>query len=94
VGPVCQREGAREGWRLAGGAGSSERERERESERLHARGSRPATGRKGGARARGGEAAAAWAESSPARGERVFSFSFYFLIPISIFVSFLFEQFI
>jgi hypothetical protein len=30
----------------------------------------------------------------PSRGERVFSFSFYFLIPISIFVSFPFEQFI
>jgi hypothetical protein len=30
----------------------------------------------------------------PSRGERAFSFSFYFLIPISIFVSFLFEQFI
>jgi hypothetical protein len=44
--------------------------------------------------ARGGEAAAAWAGSSPARGERVFSFTFYFLIPISFFVSFPFGQFI
>jgi hypothetical protein len=53
-----------------------------------------AMGRKGEARARGGgEAAAAWAIFSPAGG-RAFAFSFYFLIPISIFVSFLFEQFI
>jgi hypothetical protein len=47
-------------------------------------------GRKEGVRARGGgeEAAAAWAESNPARGERVFSF--YFLIPISHFCIFFF----
>jgi hypothetical protein len=36
----------------------------------------------------GEEAAAAWAESNPARGERVFSF--YFLIPISHFCIFFF----
>jgi hypothetical protein len=49
---------------------------------------------RGEARARGGgEAAVAWVGFSPAGG-RAFSFSFYFLIPISIFVSFIFEQFI
>jgi hypothetical protein len=56
---------------------------------------RAGNGSKGGeARARGGgEAAAAWVGFIPVGG-RAFSFSFYFLIPISIFVSFLFEQFI
>jgi hypothetical protein len=59
----------------------SARQRERGgAERLRARESGPAMGQKGGeARARGGgAAAAAWAGSSPARGERVFSFTFLF----------------
>jgi hypothetical protein len=38
----------------------------------------------------GGEAAAAWARFSPARGEEGFSFSFYCPISISLFISFLF----
>jgi hypothetical protein len=50
-------------------------------------GNGPKGRRSAGAR---GEAAAAWAGSSPARGERVFSFTFYFLIPISIFCIFSF----
>jgi hypothetical protein len=45
-----------------------------------------------GARGRGG--GRGMGRIQPSRGERAFSFSFYFLIPISIFVSFLFEQFI
>jgi hypothetical protein len=78
--------------RAAGRWGRLVSERERGgAERLRARESGPAMGQKGGeARARGGgTAAAAWARSSPARGRRVFSFTFYFLIPISIFVFFL-----
>jgi hypothetical protein len=52
-------------------------------------------GRKGGERGReGGGGSRDMGRIQPSRGERVFSFSFYFLIPISIFVSFPFEQFI
>jgi hypothetical protein len=50
--------------------------------------------RKGGVRARGGTVAAAWAESSPARGE---GFLFFFLFSKSYFpflYLFSFEQFI
>jgi hypothetical protein len=69
----------------------SERERERGSGAAALARERASNGPKGrrsaGAR---GEAAAAWAGSSPARGERVFSFTFYFLIPISIFCIFSF----
>jgi hypothetical protein len=83
---------ARERERLAGGVSLSARERG-STERLRARGSRPAMGRKGGGRgSEGGKAATAWAGFSPARGG--FSFSFYFLIPISFFISFSFEQLI
>jgi hypothetical protein len=91
--------------RLTGGAGLPARGSARErvagrwgwlvSERVRggasgcARGSEPAIGSKGGSAARGrGEAAAAWAGFGPAGGE-AFSFSFYFLNPISIFVLFL-----
>jgi hypothetical protein len=49
--------------------------------------------REGSCGREGGEVAAAWAGFSPARGEG-FSFSFYFLIPLSIFISFSFEQLI
>jgi hypothetical protein len=46
-------------------------------------------GREGGGRPR------VWAGSRPSRGRRrFFSFSFYFLIPISLFASFSFEQLI
>jgi hypothetical protein len=51
-------------------------------------------GRKGGVRVRGGEAAAVWADSSPARGE---GFLFFFLFSNSYFpflYFFSFEQFI
>jgi hypothetical protein len=51
-----------------------------------------AEGRESRARG-GGKAVAAWAGFSPARGEGFF-FSFYFLIPLSIFISFSFEQLI
>jgi hypothetical protein len=81
--------------RAAGRWGRLISERERGSEAAARARERADNGPKGrrsaGAR---GEAAAAWARSSPTRGERVFSFTFYFLIPISIFVSFPFEQFI
>jgi hypothetical protein len=66
------RERAREsGWQVG-----PARQQEREGERSGcARESGPAMGRKGGeVRARGGEAAAAWAGSSPARGEKGFLF--------------------
>jgi hypothetical protein len=84
----CARES---GWQVGP---ARQRERERGVERLRAR----ETGQKGAERgrnagARGGESGRAWAGFSPARG-RVFSFSFYFLIPICIFVSFSFEKFI
>jgi hypothetical protein len=50
---------------------------------------------RGGARARGKGRPRVWAESRPSRGRGgFFSFSFYFLIPISLFASFSFEQFI
>jgi hypothetical protein len=62
------------------GSGAAARARERAGNGLKGKRS---------AGTRGGEAAAAWAGS---RG--FFSFTFYFLIPISIFVSFPFEQFI
>jgi hypothetical protein len=78
--------------RAAGGWGRliSERERERRVG-WRARGGRPEMGRKGESRVRGGgEAAAAWARFSPARGEEGFSFSFYCPISISLFISFLF----
>jgi hypothetical protein len=60
-----------------------QRERGGGAERLHARGSRLAMGRKGERGREGGKAVAAWAESSPARG-RGFSlllFIFQFLFP-------------
>jgi hypothetical protein len=82
--------------RAAGRWGRLVSERERGSGAAARARERAGNGPKGrrSASARGGEAAVAWAGSSPARGERVFSFTFYFLIPISIFVSFPFEQFI
>jgi hypothetical protein len=80
---------AREG--VAGRWGWLVSEREGGERGAAARASGPAMGRKGGARARGGgEAAAAWAGSSPEGGGKLSLFSFYFLIPISIFVSFSF----
>jgi hypothetical protein len=87
---VIASEGEADGW----GRFVSERERERRAG-WRARGSRPEMGRgKGVAGARGGgEVAATWAGFSPARGEG-FSFSFYFIIPLSIFISFSFEQLI
>jgi hypothetical protein len=90
VGPVCQREGALEGGRLAGGAGSLVRERESERSGC-ARAVACRQWAERGERGReGGAAATAWAKTSPAREGRVFSFTFYFPIPISIFVSFSF----
>jgi hypothetical protein len=75
----------------------SVRQRGRERESVGRAGARAGAGRKWAegreSRARGGEAAAAWAGFSPARGEG-FSFSFYFLIPLSIFISFSSEQLI
>jgi hypothetical protein len=63
------------------------------AERLHTRGSGPAMGRKGETRARGGgEAATAWVGFGPTGGRRAFYFSFYFLIPISIFLNNLFSR--
>jgi hypothetical protein len=87
VGPVCQREGARERERLAGGAGLLARERERSGAAARAGAGRQ-LGRKGGSAGARGEAAAVWAESSPAEEGRIFSFSFYFLISISHFCIF------
>jgi hypothetical protein len=71
-GSARERAAGRWGWLVS--------ERERGSgAAARARESGPTMGRKGGeARARGGEAAAAWAASSPSRGERVFSFYFLF----------------
>jgi hypothetical protein len=95
VGPVCQWKRARERERLAGGADLSVRGR-RSAEWA---GARAEAGRewaeRGGARAREGGESRVWAESRPNRGRRrLFSFSFYFLIPISHFVSFSLEQII
>jgi hypothetical protein len=85
---ASEREHARgSGW-MVGLARQRER-REGSAERLHARVGR-LLGRKGEVRARGGRRPRAWAEFSPAGGRRAFSFSFYFLILISIFVSFSF----
>jgi hypothetical protein len=88
-------ERARERGRLTGGDALSERGR-RGVERA---GARAEAGRRwaerGGVRARGGERPRVWAGSRPSRGRGgFFSFSFYFLIPISFFASFSFEQFI
>jgi hypothetical protein len=84
----------RERGRLAGGVGSSARERKRAQGGLARTREQAGNGPRGGSRGReGGDAAAAWAGFSPARGEG-FSFSFYFLIPLSIFISFSFEQLI
>jgi hypothetical protein len=81
--------------RAAGGWGRFISEGEKES--AGRAGAHAGAGRKWAegreSRARGGDAAAAWAGFSPARGEG-FSFSFYFLIPLSIFISFSFEQLI
>jgi hypothetical protein len=50
---------------------------------------------RGGARARGKGGPRVWAGMRSSRGRGgFFSFSFYFLIPISLFASFSFEQFI
>jgi hypothetical protein len=95
-GRSCQWERARERGRLAGGAGLSVRER-RGAERA---GARAEAGRRwaergGGARARGGGRPRVGAGRRPSRGRGgFFSFSFYFLIPISLFASFSSEQFI
>jgi hypothetical protein len=82
--------------RLTGGGGSSVRERERRAG-WRARGSRPEMGRgEGVAGARGGgggERSRHGLDSAPQRGGP-FPFSFYFLIPLSIFISFSFEQLI
>jgi hypothetical protein len=80
--------------RLAGGDGSSVRERERRAGwRARAGAGRKWAGE--GSRGReGGRVAAAWAGFSPAEGGGLFSFSFCFLIPLSIFISFSFEQLI
>jgi hypothetical protein len=57
-----------------------------------ARGGRPGVGReRRSAGARGGGRPRVWAGSRPSRGRRrFFSFSFYFLIPISLFAFFFF----
>jgi hypothetical protein len=85
------RDGAADGW----GRLVSERERA-QGGLARSRESRPEMGQgEGVAGARGGGgAAAAWAGFSPAEGGWLFSFSFYFLIPLSIFISFSFEQLI
>jgi hypothetical protein len=84
----------RERGRLAGGVGLSARERERAQGGLARAREHARNGPRGGSRGReGGKVVAAWAGFSPARGEG-FSFSFYFLIPLSIFISFSFEQLI
>jgi hypothetical protein len=62
-----------------------------------ARGGRPEMGRerRRSEGTRGGGRPRVWAGSRPSRGRGgFFSFSFYFLIPISLFASFSFEQFI
>jgi hypothetical protein len=91
---ASERERARE--RVAGRWGWLVSERERGGARAAARArAGRLMGRKGEARARGrGEAAATWAGFGPAGGRAFSFFSFYFLNPISIFVPFLFEQFI
>jgi hypothetical protein len=78
------RDGAADGW----GWLVSERERA-QGGLARVRESGPEMGRgEGVAGARGGRAAAAWAGFSPAEGGGLFSFSFYFLIPLSIFYIF------
>jgi hypothetical protein len=85
VGSVRQREREREG----------EREREREQGGLACAREQAGNGPRGGSRGReGGEAATAWAGFSLARGEGFSFFLFIFLIPLSIFISFSFEQLI
>jgi hypothetical protein len=85
-----------EGWGEADGWGRfvSEREAERGAG-LRARGGRPEMGRERrlSAGAREDEAAGLGRESAQ-QGGWFFSFSFYFLIPISLFASFSFEQII
>jgi hypothetical protein len=86
-GSTRERVAGRWGWLV------SERERGGARAAAHVRAGR-LLGRKGEARARGrGEAAAVWAGFGPVWG-RAFSFFLFFLNPISIFVPFLFEQFI
>jgi hypothetical protein len=92
--PTSERERARErGWPVGL---ARQRERARGArERLRARERAGYWAERREARARGrGEAVAAWAGFGPAGGGEFFPFSFYFLNPISIFVLFLFEQFI
>jgi hypothetical protein len=96
VGPVCQREGAREREWLTGGAGFvSEREGGECGVAARAR-ERTGNGPKGEKCGREGEGRRPrhGLDSAQQGGRRAFSFSFYFLIPIFIFVSFPFEQFI
>jgi hypothetical protein len=79
VGPACQREGARERERLAGGAGSSARESDGSARAAARARAGRLLGRKGEVRARGrGEAAATWAGFGPAGGGEFSLFLFIF----------------
>jgi hypothetical protein len=73
--------------RLTGGDSSLARERAQDG-LAHVRESGPEMGWGKGSCGRegGGRAVAAWAGFSPAEGGGFFSFSFYFLIPLSIFL--------
>jgi hypothetical protein len=84
------RDGAADGW----GRLVSERERA-QGGLARVRESRPEMGRgEGVVGARGGERPRHGLDSAQQKGGGLFSFSFYFLIPLSIFLSFSFEQLI